>query len=149
MYSEQDIRNKATAHEAAAAWWANVLTDPKMDNGDQSETGAVATAAALLKQKKASSSSNISEDQLEVFELELARQLTAMIPPDNHHYIHLDVDYGPDSLLADCASTAGIHTARLGTWPLKTNMWIWLRRVEVSYGYRAPIRVVWQKEPVQ
>lgn len=138
------IKDAPSAAQAAALWWTNVLTSPKLDNGDTSETGQTTALMGLLAQV----SRPQPADGLEAFGVILSEQLAALLQEDNGYVarygITLDVDYNPDRLLSECAERAGLRTG-LASWPWKTTMWVKPDEVTVSYGYRAAPVVIWTK----
>ena len=113
--------------DKAVAWWVNVLRDAKKDNGDRSEMGAMALAMAELGKKVP------TEDQLERFAQLLHERI------ESEHPTVLSCDYGPSVPLRECAKEAGIDGS---AFPWKTTMWLRPDKVEVSYGYGAPIQEV-------
>ena len=132
---EDDIEDKDHPANIVAAvnWWRKTLVSPKMDNGN-SQMGLF---MALL--GSAVNSGNIKE-AINGFCAELTKLLCEKFAAGTES-VSLNVDYGPDWLLAEAAEKAG---ARL-QFPCKTHMWVKKDEVTVSYGYRAPYEEIWHE----
>lgn len=109
----------------AIDWWAEKVSRPKFDNGDNSLQGGMAAGMAMLLAKPT------NDEQIKIFKIELANLLRTT---ERARYIGLHVDYHPEQMLADAMEKAGITEENA---PWKTNMnfkddgTVW-----VSYGYR-------------
>jgi hypothetical protein len=127
---------------AGAKWWADVLRDgAKMDNGDQSQTGGMVFAMAIIGQ--AESRSEQDEEQYQRFEDELA---TVIEESDDKYGLYVGVDYHPDSILSDAAERAELVHDGITTFPWKTSMSFRDGKITVGYGYRAPMVQIYPKE---
>jgi hypothetical protein len=124
LQAERTRRDKVTPKMAqlAAAWWAKVLSNPRFNNGDDSEIG---TRASLLAHTVARP---LTEQQLLLFKEELTRKIL------EENLRGIFTDYHPDVPLGDAMEAAGIPSANA---PWKTGMHLNADSVEVSYGYRA------------
>jgi len=111
--------------EVAVNWWAEKIVVPKFDNGDNSPTGGVTVALALM------ASTRVSEDKIGPFKEALIEGLKTN--PFAMQGIH--VDYGPCEILHDAMVKADIPTNNA---PWKTNMSFHDGGVRVSYGYGQP-----------
>lgn len=127
--------------DVAAEWWCKVLVNPKFDNlgptrgRDVKET--VSNTIASIFATHVAAESPLTEESLNTFKKTLSSTIVA------EQVDYLFVDYGPDAILSSCAKEAGIASER---FPWKTSMVISEKGVMVSYGYRAPATVVYQKE---
>ncbi len=133
--TEQTIQEAATPGEAAAMWWAQVLQDPKLDNGDDNPMTAV--LAALTKESTPSQPTDRLEKFKELLIIKLNERVT-------EYGLSFGVDYHPDIILLECAEAAGLQTG-LTDWPWKTHMWVSQTKVSVSYGYGAEAQVIWNR----
>jgi len=139
MSNQDNTKTTTTAAEAAAAWWAQQLGAPVFRNVDANSgpediaLGSFAGGmAAMLADKHP-----VSDAQGEKF----VAALVAKIGEISHRdWISLGVDYGPDLMLAEAATEAGIHTSR---FPWKTHMSITRNYVTAALGYRARDRLIW------
>jgi hypothetical protein len=81
----------------------------------------------------------LPDEQLQRFEQGLTSRLCNAIAESEHRTVLcVGVDYGPDDILADAATEAGILDA---DWPWKTTMWLRYgeeKLIEVSEGYGRP-----------
>ena len=113
---------------SAAEWWAKVLTNAKMDNGDNSMSGGIAAAMAL------SLRNPVNESQVETFISEFIKFYGDKAKEFRGSRIFITCDYGPDMNLLKIMNIARIsgHNA-----PWKTDMSIKDNIVKVSYGYCA------------
>lgn len=109
--------------EVAVDWWADVIQQPKFDNGDNSVAGGMCMMLALK------NASGVSPEQVEAFKSALSKRLTG-----EDEYFTLGSDYGPEIVLDDVFSEAGISKSNC---PWKTVMYFQNGGVSVSYGYRA------------
>lgn len=123
--------NEAIAQKAAK-WWADHLRQPVtvLDNGDNSETGAMTFVMAMILQGVEKGKQDPAT--IDKFEQELAKKIQTL----TGKWITVATDYGPDKILSDAAECAGL---RLGmtTLPWKTIMWIEGDRILVAEGYGA------------
>lgn len=117
----------------AAQWWATVIQNPKFDNGDSSNTGFMANMLATI----ASERTDPQGDSVKAFETAVEEALIKANEDGQLRYV--GCDYHPDRLLAECAAKAGVDEMR---FPWKTHMYFHDDKIEVSYGYRAPIEVI-------
>lgn len=120
--------------ETAADWWYKTLGGrQKFDNGDESATGGMAWALAML-----AAPAPPTTDTLGMFRAAMVNWLKKQ--PRTYSTI-LDVDYGPGGELQDIMEAAG------GTgisFPIKTTMWLnWDKgTVTVRHGYSAEIQTL-------
>ena len=143
MTTQQEIQDVETPAEAAAMWWASVLRDPKLDNGDGNPLTAVLTA--MTKDGRPEPATDVL-DQFKANLIErLNESLNAADDYTTRYGIDLSVDYHPDSVLLDCADKAGFRGG-MTDWPWKTTMFVKPEEVSVSYGYRASYEVIWVKK---
>jgi hypothetical protein len=126
------------AIEAAAQWWATVIKTPKFDalGGHRDENMEFAQVLMMVGNRRAPAIDT------ERFRLALIERIRAAHPYDRRI---ISVDYGPCGILADAAESAGIKDTSF-TFPIKTMMWLDPDRVRVSYGYAAPVVVIWPPE---
>lgn len=121
--------NKQTAQKAAR-WWADQLRGhAKLDNGDQSETGAMTFVMSRILQSKEKAGQTPA--QVDRFESALA----ILIYKGDFDFI--DVDYHPDPILEQAADEAGLSLG-MASLPWKTTMHIDGDKVTVRCGYGAP-----------
>ena len=117
--------------EKAARWWADQLRGhAKLDNEDDSQTGVMFAAMALLLQAQEESGRNPSDaDRFEAV-------LTDALCERDGDWITVGCDYGPDRFLSQIAEKAEV---RLGmtSLPWKTIMSISGAKVSVRCGYGA------------
>ena len=120
---------KETAQKAAK-WWADRLRSPaKLDNGDDSSTGAMTLMMATMLQTK--ERTRLDTAKIDAFEKELTQLIL------DSGYLTISVDYGPDWMLMQASEKAGLDLG-MCTLPWKTTMW--LNRddtIKVAEGYRA------------
>ena len=110
--------------EVAVNWWANVMKNPKFDNGDDSQQGGMAGMLATMGKQE------VSVDQTEKFKVELRKVLEGgEVGPWG-----LSVDYHADQNLAKAMDAAGVPR---GNAPWKTSMTFRDGAVKVRYGYGA------------
>lgn len=111
----------------ASSWWTNVIKNPKMDNGDESQAGMLINMLATL------NTSKITPEQQKQFNYELYEEIKNTIKDyDDTQIMWLDVDYGPNKYLSEPAEKCGIN---LLSFPVKTTMQITIHSVRVKYGY--------------
>ena len=112
MLTYQDAK---TAGEAAARWWAGVLQDPKLDNGDDSPMMAL-----LINMSKNEIPGQPSEGLgrfTAILAEELDKRLAEADEYTTRYGISLGVDYGPDATLGDCAPNGQVFDAVSRTGP--------------------------------
>ncbi len=131
MHRKEEIEQLS---ESAAVWWAEKLQTPKFDNGgtDPGNQLAQLITASMHKEQPGDKASKFKEALKEAIAERL--EMTS--------YMSFGVDYHPDRILTDALSKATIKND-MSTLPWKTNMWIKDGKVEVRYGYGAPIEVVY------
>lgn len=119
----------------ASEWWANVLIDPKFDNGEVN----LATVLTIADTK------DISEGQLEKFKKAVNDYIREELVKLNQAdaTIILSCDYGPDSTLRHFANQCLIYE---NNFPWKTTMWIGQDFCTVKYGYSADIKYIYVTE---
>lgn len=131
MAAVRPLIEAASPAEAAAQWWAKAVAAPDFNNGDP-----IASAlGTMLAARSAEPTQTASQRFVEVLAGRLEQRLT------QSSYVSVNVDYGPDLLLADAATEAGIDGHNRFPW--KTHMWVYRDRVVVSAGYRARHELVW------
>lgn len=75
----------------ASSWWTNVIKNPKMDNGDESQAGMLINILATL------NTSKITPEQQKQFNYELYEEIKNTIKDyDDTQIMWLDVDYEPN-----------------------------------------------------
>jgi len=123
---KEKIENLA---EKAVNWWAEVIKNPKFDNGDSSIAGVFAKVLAESLAK------NVTREQIGIFKKELKEILIDLLWEYNH--VVIGVDYHPDQYLSQALEKAGIPEENA---PWKTDMQIIVNqnKVLVAYGYRSP-----------
>lgn len=95
----------------ASSWWTNVIKNPKMDNGDESQAGMLINMLATL------NTSKITPEQQKQFSYELYEEIKNTIKDyDDAQIMWLDVDYGPNKYLSEPAEKCGIN---LLSFPVK------------------------------
>jgi hypothetical protein len=134
---------------AAAKWWRDAMRNPKFDNGDNSPTGGMTMAMALMGRK------THPVEVLDKFEAALRRNIVARINerkgwcPESPGWCSyartLSVDYNPDAVLSDSLAESG-ESPGLTSLPWKTVMWINPGEVKVACGYRAPPVTIYPPE---
>ena len=123
--------NKLTKEqiEKAVNWWADVIQNPKFDNGDGSEIGGVGKVLANMTRDKCKPTLN----QIDEFKkhLKIMLENAETLP-----YRGLFCDYHPEGPLIEAAEKSGISEMN---FPWKTRMWFRDEKVVLSYGYRADL----------
>lgn len=126
--------NKNVAQKAAK-WWADQLRGiAKLDNGDNSITGAMTFGLAAMLQE--TERQKQSTELVDKFELELTNVIM-----EQDRIWTIGVDYHPDGLLQEAADRAGLPLG-MTTLPWKTTMWIDEKEVSVRCGYGADVEVL-------
>lgn len=126
--------NKETAQKAAK-WWADQLRgNAKLDNGDNSLTGAMTLGLAAMLQE--AERQKQSPELVNKFELELTNVIM-----EQDRIWTIGVDYHPDGILQEAADRAGLPLG-MTTLPWKTVMWIEEEKVSVRNGYGAGVTVL-------
>ena len=119
----------------ASSWWASVINNPKMDNGDNSQEGQF----CMLLSKLCTVRLNLEEQKR--FSNELYNIIIDKIKDyDNLNKLWLDVEYAPNKYLAQAADIAHI---KYNNFPIKTTMRITKHCVRVRYGYGADIETLY------
>jgi len=122
--------------EAAVNWWADKLNACKQSGLSEEERRDPANRSyELAEMLMTLCRPEVSAEQVEKFKQSLATQIEGKKP------YCLSVDYGPDMTLGQALRDAAIPITH-GTLPIKTNMWLQDGKVEVSYGYGAPIETI-------
>lgn len=118
----------------AAEWWADVIVNPKMDNGDNSREGAIGNILQRMLVKP------IEEDKRNQFKKNLKDYIfEKLYDYSDIQRLYLDVDYGPCAILAQLAEYSDISE---NNFPIKTTMAISKHHIEVSYGYGSPYKIL-------
>ena len=121
----------------AAKWWADRLrAGAKLDHGPKSMTDMFAIGMGAMLQKNAAKGR--TEEQVQIFEDALCEELLT------HKFwtnCIMGVDYHPQPIFERAAETAGIKLSG-GCLPWKTHMYIIDGEIQVSYGYRAPMKKI-------
>lgn len=124
--------------KAAAEWWATKIGSrgAHHDNGDKSDAGFIAGLLADMLNKPADNQAVSRFEEILAYKLQYTRPYV---------YSHFGCDYGPDRILADAATEAGVP---LSNFPWKTRMCIDPDRgiIEISNGYRAPLETIYEEE---
>lgn len=135
---------------AAADWWAQKLANPgqhDVGRGAEGSSALANTVAAIVQRQR-------SQAQIEAFREALAEEIEQHVEkygwrpdePDFGSYMRaIEVDYGPDPVLADAAEKAGFELKILDL-PMKTVMWINPGVVKVAEGYCAQPVVIWRAD---
>lgn len=130
----------------AATWWADKVTSPKFDNGDNSIEGffAKSYAAKAVQPVDQVQRDKLIEHLVHSITTRLDIQSTEVLLPGQEPIPPMDmvlgVDYGPDRELLGAALYSGIPSMN---FPIKTVMWISKNHVAVKYGYSAGIEVLY------
>lgn len=138
-------RPSQTQIDAAVTWWAARLVSCKQSGLSAEERADPANRAYEFGEMLMTlNRPKITPTQIDTFAESLRTRLAVADPWTART---LGVDYGPDPILADALTDAGIpdHTGML---PIKTVMW--LRddgSVAVRYGYAAPIETIYADPP--
>lgn len=121
----------------SSSWWAGVINNPKMDNGDESEIGALCMAFLTMLNEK----EKITPEQQKQFRFKLYEFIKETLQTfDDDQILWLDVDYGPCKYLRDIANSCNINSNR---FPLKTTMKITKHFVSVRYGYSSDFETLY------
>lgn len=120
------------AAKVASEWWANVVCNPKFDNGDDRQEGKLASAMAKMNVNL------INQETKEKFQKTLEEKIISILKV--REYMELNCDYGPDINLMEVAKVCGINPLN---FPWKTNMGISPDFVNVSYGYATPYEFIY------
>ena len=152
--------------KAAARWWREVLAGPPThDNGDET--------LSLMGRLLGGISPELTGEELDAFEEELARHLDAMIVRDRESreetrrkyrpdwptadfWLTIATNYHPDMELDRAIEAAAARTERPEVFgrtvrnrlPWKTVMWIRPEEVKVAHGYGAEAALIYPKEGV-
>ena len=120
--------------KVAVNWWANAITNPKFDNGDDNMPDMMNFLLTML----VSSESSINKEQKAIFKKELAQLIVEEIKTSWYGECSLDVDM----MLCSAAQKAGIDEM---VFPWKTKMLITKNKVSVSSGYGAQYKTLWEE----
>ena len=121
--------------KVAVNWWANAISNPKFDKGDDRSSGTMAFLSRMMVNCKKS----ISQKQLNIFKKELANLIVTQMKQSWSGECTISVDYNPDEILSSAAQKAGLDTG-FG-FPWKTGMRISQNKVTASAGRRG----AWEK----
>lgn len=132
---ETNSKLKTVQEEAilkAVMFWSDIIQKPaNKDNGDKSDAGGMTMMLAML----VGVNHLPTKEQINEFEAKLEIALKAMLANERPYHWHLDCDYNPCQVLADCANRSGINTS---VFPWKTYMRITENfEVFASVGYGA------------
>lgn len=111
--------------ETAVNWWANVVVNPKFDNGDDSFTGKMTEMLMTRNVKK------LSDHQVAVFRNFLTHVVSGFDKDDL-----LTCDYHPCEQLSLACTASLVPETNI---PIKTSMYFRRGGVQVVYGYAAKI----------
>ena len=120
----------------ASEWWSEVIKNPKMDNGDDSEGGRLTTMLLHL------ATSETSEKQRNEFKQGLYNQIRPKVEnlETDISTFWLNVDYSPCENLARCAEQCNIS---LNNFPVKTSIKLTKHCVLVKYGYNSDVEILY------
>jgi len=117
---------------AAVVWWSKAIIKPEfhtLERGAAVREGERAAAFSEILATVAAKPK--TEEQVTAFAKALSRLLAERNPR------MLDVDYGPDPILFEAATEAGIPSPGILAFPWKTSMWLDDGKVVVRAGYGA------------
>ena len=117
-------KNIIEISKIAATWWANVIINPKFDNGDDSKIGDAINRDREMRVKEVTDETKVK------FLNHLSKAIESKLTL-KAQAINISVDYSPDKILVDSAEYANLSTSN---FPIKTTMWISINHVAVSYG---------------
>ena len=121
--------------DLATNWGVDVIQNPKFDNGDTSQTGAISMIISKMLVK------DTNQEQLDKFKQIIQNKIYENLAYDRDYI--LSVDYGPCRDLYEAAQESGISE---NNFPCKTTMWIGKDHLIVSYGYRSPLETLYANE---
>jgi hypothetical protein len=131
----EDYKPNERIVDRAVAWWMKALRKPKFDIGARGSVAAVITEGMF-----GMLPNNSTDEVLAQFGVELKALLMEGIEKQytsgerfRKFPKSLDVDYGPDEILAQAAEKAGLKTP----FPTKTNMFVGQNYMQISAGYGA------------
>lgn len=136
--NQDKAKEIAQSAKIAAAWWRRALEGRYLsDAGDPS----INMLTAIAQKTITSESSPVDIFEAKMYIALIDRMSVSKYP------INLDVDYGPEGMLAFVYDDAGVR----GQFPFKTHMIVSPGDVTVSCGYQAPIKrllgkAVWRVE---
>lgn len=130
---------------AAAAWWADRLFLPGVqDNGDEGQSLLATYVAATVLLRNGP----MTPAERTLFAERLATRIEVHVF-GRPWCGGIGVDYGPD-LVLESALIAAVGRERANVlqvaWPIKTMMWVNPGEVKVRHGYRAEIQTIWNGE---
>jgi hypothetical protein len=124
---------------AAAKWWADQLVKAQPSLATQmgaEQESPMRTPLAVTTSLLLQATSQV--DDLAAIERFRENLAIALLSSGHLNGYGFGVDYGPDAILADAATAAGIKVG-MTTFPWKTVMWITPGSVRVSAGYAADV----------
>jgi hypothetical protein len=148
--TELDKPNEVIVDKACALW-AEMLSNPKFDalgkrdpQGRDDPNGSMAMASIMA--RGLAKECAATPEQLEKFKMSLKTWLMSKVEFDRDtkqisisdkgwYSTDLDVDYGPDMILRQAATEAGISD---NLFPWKTYMRLSETHLSLSYGYGSP-----------
>lgn len=126
--------------DVACNWWIDAIDHPTFDNGDTSDIGGFTMMFAMLNHAQ---KPGLSEESKQRFKEALKKRIKMELL--TRRSFSLSVDYGPDRILSDAASEAGI----IADFPWKTHMRIDRDKITVSCGYGAPYQTIFERDNTQ
>ena len=135
--------------QAAARWWTELLRGPVINDSKNDY-------ADVLKTLKDGEREPLSDEVLDKFYEYACLTIGTHVnrgswrydEPEFGSYVRaIQNDYSPDPALEAAAQKAGIRDLYF-RMPWKTVMWVNPGEVKVSYGYGAPIEVIYSSAPV-
>jgi ABC-type branched-subunit amino acid transport system substrate-binding protein len=125
--------DKLKVAKTAAKWWAEKVTFPTFNNGDDSRAAGIAGMLAAMNSKP------VTNDQKVEFTQNLALAIGEAM--STQPVVYLDVDYHPCQILANAAKQSGVSD---DNFPWKHSMRIYTNKgtIEVSAGYRDPFKAL-------
>jgi len=138
--------------EAAANWWAEQISGPKLnwDNGAQNEGSAEDRRLGQMMWMLGNVNANqaregITPEKIQKFKDSLIKRMsekyTKGVEFYSDYHLTLSVDYGPDEMLHESVKEAEISAE---VFPCKTVMWIDAKCVSARCGYGAQEKVIAQ-----
>lgn len=133
-YVDEDRIKKAEESEAAkvaARWWRDAIDRPRLDNGDKSQAGEMATMLAT----------DESNNKLDIFQTAFEGRIKEeFITRD---WVSLFVNNGLDGILAESAIEAEVSG---NNFPCYTGMSVKMDEVRVSAGYGAESKIIYMTQ---
>ena len=133
--------------KAAAKWWANTLRRSYQDHDNGEFKGSAMLSLADTEKR----GEGYDPAVIDAFENALPEHIAAQaeeygLDDLSQRALTVNVDYHPDSALADAAEDAGMENVGMATFPSKTMMWIRDGWVSVSEGYQADRETIYGDE---